>query len=146
MIPRKPASPALRGTPVLIFQLGPRTFAARVAGLARVGSPLERGLHLLVADSCLGRPEGPTRSLVVMTGDGQEAGLCVDQVLGLREVPPGDLLPVPVPARDALATACVDGLVLLDGGVAPLIDVSTLMREQPRAAASEAGADHAGKA
>lgn len=127
--------------PVVLFQLGPRLFAARAAGVDRIGSPREEGIPVLLAASCLGRPWAPARSLVVLEESGREAGLCVDQVLGFRLVDDADVLPLPPLAAGTLATESVAGLVLLDGVPTPLVDLPTLMREEGSSAAPERSTD-----
>lgn len=124
--------------PVVLFQLGPRILAARAGGVERIGNPREEGASLLVAESCLGRPWVPLRSLIVLSEAGLEAGLCVDRVLGVRSVEAADLVPLPPLAAGALSTAAVAGLVMLDGAPTPLVDLPTLIREQQQAAAPPA--------
>jgi chemotaxis signal transduction protein len=126
------------GEAVLVFQLGPRLLAARAAGVDRVGNPRQDGIPALVDESLLGRPRAPMRSLIVLSASGEEEGLCVDQVLGLRSVDAGDIRPLPPFAVGILATAAVAGLVMLDGTPTPLIDLPTLFREQRQAAARDA--------
>jgi len=127
---------------VLLFELGAALYAARAAGVSRIGNPREQELGLLVADSCLGRARAPARSLIVVSEDGLEAGLCVDRVLGFRTVAAADVLPLPALAARALSTSAVAGLLLLDGSPTPLVDVSTLIREQhPVAAPKEREGD-----
>jgi hypothetical protein len=128
---------------VVLFQLGPRVLAARAAGVTRIGNPREQGIGVLLADSCLGRPWAPGRSLIVTTAEGDESGLCVDQVLGFRSVEAAEVLPLPPLAAGALSTAAVTGLVLLDGVPTPLVDLPTLMREPRPAAAPDARSDDA---
>lgn len=123
---------------VVLFQVGSRILAARAAGVERIGSPREDGAPSLLAESCLGRPRAPLRSLIVHAEEGLEAGLCVDRVLGIRSVGEADLLPLPALAAGTLSTAAVAGLVMLDGAPTPLVDLPTLIREQRQAAARDA--------
>ncbi len=123
---------------VVLFQVGPRILAARAAGVGRIGTPRDEGLQVVLAESCLGRPFTRHRSLIALSEEGLEAGLCVDQVLGFRSVAPDDLLPLPPLAAGTLSTAAVTGLVVLDGAPTPLVDLPTLIRERHQAAASDA--------
>lgn len=128
---------------VVLFQVGPRILAARAEGVGRIGSPREEGLQVVLAESCLGRPWTRNRSLIALSEEGLEAALCVDQVLGVRWVSPGDLLPLPPLAAGTLSTAAVTGLVVLDGAPTPLVDLPTLIRERHQPAASDARFDDA---
>ncbi len=130
--------------PVLVFQVGPRLFAAPAGAVARVAGRREE-LAEVHAESCLGRPFSPAHRLVARQeeGDGGEAALAVDQVLGLRAVPPEAVRPLPSIAEGWLATRAVAGLVLLDDAPTPLIDLPTLIREQRDAAARRPRSDDA---
>lgn len=122
---------------VLLFQLGPRIFASRPAGVARIAGADEPFPELLEG-SCLGHSWAAARRLVVRGDDGGEAALAVDQVLGVREVDPGALRPLPPLAQGLLSTRAVAGLVLLDDAPTPLIDLPTLIREQRQPAPADA--------
>lgn len=122
---------------VLLFQLGPRIFASRPSGVARIAGAGEPFPELLEG-SCLGSPWSPARRLVVRGEDGGEAALAVDQVLGLREVDPAAVRPLPPLAEGLLSTHAVAGLVLLDDAPTPLIDLPTLFREQRQPAPADA--------
>jgi chemotaxis signal transduction protein len=80
---------------------------------------------------------------VVRDDGGGEAALSVDQVLGLRELEPSAVRPLPPLAVGLLSTAAVAGLVFLDDAPTPLIDLPTLIREQRQAAAHHARSCHA---
>jgi len=126
---------------VLLFQLGPRVFATRAAGVERIAGRREQ-VGTLHGASCLGRPWLPSRGLVVRTDDGVLAALAVDQVLGLRQVEPSALRSLPPLADGLLSTAAVIGLLTLDGAPTPLIDLATLIREQRAAATPDARTIH----
>ncbi len=119
------------GEPVLLFQVGPRLYAARAGGVARVAAPGEVG-GALVEESCLGRPLHAARALAAPGG----GALAVDQVLGVRRLEASEVRPLPAVAAGMLGSAAVAGLVLLDGAAAPLVDLPTLIRERHGAAAT----------
>jgi len=119
------------GEQVVLFQVGARLFAARAAGVARIG-PADAGAPGWTEETALGRPLAPGRGLFCA---GQDGALGVDRVLGLRAVSAADLRPLPPPCADWLGTRAVAGLVLLDGALTPLVDLPTLLREQRRPAA-----------
>ena len=118
---------------VVLFQVGARLFAARAAGVARIGRADRRAAGW-VAESALGRPLAPARGLYCA---GEDGTLGVDRVLGLRAVEAADLRPLPPPAGACLGTRAVAGLVLLDGALTPLVDLPTLIRERRQAAAPD---------
>jgi chemotaxis signal transduction protein len=120
------------GEQVVLFQVGARLFAARAAGVERIG-PADSGAPGWTEQTALGSPLAPARGLFCA---GEAGALGVDRVLGLRAVPEADLRPLPPPSGDWLGTRAVTGLVLLDGALTPLVDLPTLLREQrPPAAA-----------
>ncbi|GEJ55678.1 chemotaxis protein CheW [Anaeromyxobacter diazotrophicus] len=125
--------------PVLVFQVGPRLFAAQAAEVERIG-PALAGAPDVVGASCLGEPFTARRELVVR---GAGAALAVDLVLGLRQPGAADLCPLPPFAAACLASRAVRGLVLLDGAPTPLVDLPTLLQEALlRAAAPSPGDMH----
>lgn len=128
---------------LLVFQVGPRVFAADVRDVVRIAPGGEGLAEALVPESCLGRPFQPGRGLVVR-GDPGEDVLCVDGVLGVREPSPADLHELPALAAACLRSAAVRGLVVVDDAPMPLIDLPTLIRElRSGAAASAPGEPHA---
>lgn len=125
--------------PVLVFQVGPRLFAADAAEVERIGVALPDATDLVRA-SCLGSPLAATRELVVR---GAPAALAVDLVLGLRQPVPDDLCPLPPLAAACLATRAVRGVVLLDGVPTPHVHLPTLLGEARSGAAAPGGPEHA---
>jgi len=117
--------------PVLLFQVGARVYAAPAAGVRRVAGAREAGEA--VEATALGRPFLPARRLVAEGEGGEELAMEVDQVLGLRLVPPGDLQPLPPVAQGVLASRALTGTVLLDGIPTPVVDLPLLLAERRRA-------------
>jgi chemotaxis signal transduction protein len=129
---------------LLLFQLGPRMFAAEVADVVRIGNPLDAPAAALVTVTALGEPYSPSRAIVVGCGDGEERALVVDQVLGVRTIPQRDLHPLPAFAACCLRSSALAGVVLVDEAPTLLVDLSTLIREQRRdcGAGAPPGSDH----
>jgi hypothetical protein len=121
---------------ILMFQVGVRVFAAVVHDAVRIGSVRATAPDELVLDSALGTPFGQTRGIVV-AGDepGTERVLVVDQVIGIRSVPDGDVHPLPAFAAACLQSGAVSGFVLVDEVPMLLVDLPTLVRERPGASA-----------
>lgn len=111
--------------PLLVFQVGPRPFAAEASDVERIG-PALAGAEPLLEETSLGRALAARRGLVVR---GAGATLAVDLILGLRQPTAADLRPLPPLAARCLGSGAVRGLVLLDGVLTPLLDLPTLVRE-----------------
>ncbi len=120
---------------ILLFQVGPRVFAAAVRDVVRIGSVREMPAGDLVVESILGMPFDRARGIVI-AGDGEwlERALVVDQVLGVRTVPESDVHPLPAFAAACLASRAVTGFVVVDEAPTLLVDLRTLVRERPGAA------------
>lgn len=120
---------------ILMFQVGPRVFAARVQDAVRIGSVREVPAEELVVETPLGTPFERVRGIVVPTDEeGFERTLVVDQVLGVRSVPETDVHPLPAFAAACLASGAVTGFVVVDEAPTLLVDLRTLVRERPGAA------------
>ena len=121
---------------ILMFQVGVRVFAAVVHDAVRIGSVREVHPEDLVFESALGAPFEHARGIVV-AGDepGTERVLVVDQVIGVRSVPDGDVHPLPAFAAACLQSGAVSGFVLVDEVPMLLVDLPTLVRERPGALA-----------
>ncbi len=120
---------------ILLFQVGPRVFAAVVHDAIRIGSVREVPAEELVVESALGMPFERVRGIVVPTDEeGLERTLVVDQVLGVRSVPETDVLPLPAFAAACLSSGAVTGFVVVDEAPTLLVDLRTLVRERPGAA------------
>jgi chemotaxis signal transduction protein len=123
---------------ILMFQVGPRVFAAVVHDAVRIGNVREVPAADLVVDSALGLPFGRERGIVVSSAEeGAERTLVVDQVLGIRSVPESDVHPLPAFAAACLSSGAVTGFVILDEAPMLLVDLPTLVRERPGAAPPE---------
>ncbi|HUL59199.1 MAG TPA: chemotaxis protein CheW [Anaeromyxobacteraceae bacterium] len=121
---------------ILMFQVGPRVFAAEVYDVIRIGSVHDVPPEDVVGATALGVPFARRRGIVV--GDhaaGTERALAVDQVIGIRSVPETDVHPLPAFAAACLQSAAVTGFVLVDDSPTLLIDLPTLVREGPAAPA-----------
>jgi chemotaxis signal transduction protein len=124
-------------TELLVFQVGARVFAAAVQDVVRIGSVRDVPPEELVEETSLGSTLGRERGIVVSDHQvGTEATLVVDQVLGVRSVPEGEVHPLPAFAAAVLRTAAVAGFVMLDEAPTLLIDLPTLIRERRTAAAA----------
>jgi chemotaxis signal transduction protein len=119
---------------VVMFQVGPRVFAAVVHDAVRVGNVREVPAGELVVESALGMPFARERGIVVAADtEGIERTLVVDQVIGIRSVPDADVHPLPAFAAACLSSGAVTGFVILDEAPVLLVDLPTLVRERPGA-------------
>jgi len=125
---------------ILLFQVGARVYAAIVHDAVRVGSVRDVPAGNLVVGTALGLPFARERGITVARGEGAERVLVVDQVLGVRSVPEGDVRPLPAFAAACLASGAVTGFVLVDEAPTLLIDLPTLVRERPGAAPTQRAA------
>jgi hypothetical protein len=124
---------------ILMFQVGPRVFAAVVHDAVRIGTVREVPAGDLVLESALGLPFSRERGIVVASAEeGVERTLVVDQVIGVRSVPEADVHPLPAFAAACLSSGAVTGFVILDEAPMLLVDLPTLVRERPGAAPREA--------
>lgn len=120
---------------ILLFQVGPRVFAAVVHDATRIGTVRDVPAEELVVESALGMPFERVRGIVVPTDEeGLERTLVVDQVLGVRSVPETDVHPLPAFAAACLASGAVTGFVVVDEAPTLLVDLRTLVRERLGAA------------
>lgn len=117
--------------PVLLFQLGPRLYAARPAAVVRI----ERAGAGEAAPSPLGLPYAAARRLLVGDGQGGLQPFPVDAVLDVGQVEAADLRPLPALAEGLVAPG-VAGLVLWQGVPTPLVDLPTLLRRRAEAPAA----------
>ncbi len=116
---------------LLMFQVGPRVFAAVVYDAVRIGSVRDVAAGDLVLETPLGVPFGRERGIVVAGENADvERTLVVDRVIGVRSVPEGDVHPLPAFAAACIASGAVTGLVMLDEAPLLLVDLPTLVREQ----------------
>ncbi|WP_242341344.1 MULTISPECIES: chemotaxis protein CheW [Anaeromyxobacter] len=121
---------------LVLFQVGPRTFAAVVHDAIRIGSVRDVPAEDLVLETALGAPRACTRGIVVASHDeAVERTLVVDQVIGTRSVPEVQVQPLPAFAAACLTSGAVTGFVLLDGDPVLLVDLPTLVREHATSAA-----------
>jgi len=119
---------------ILLFQVGPRVFAAVVFDAIRIGNVREVPAGDLVVGSALGMPFARERGIFVAGDeDGIERALVVDAVLGIRTVSEEDVRPLPAFAAACLTSGVVAGLVMLDDAPLLLVDLPTLVRERPGA-------------
>jgi chemotaxis signal transduction protein len=115
---------------ILMFQVGPRVFAAEVYDVRRIGSVREVPADQLVVESMLGLPFGRERGLVVGNQeDHAERTLVIDGVVGIRQVEADQLQPLPPFAAAVMTSAAVTGFVLVDEVPTLLVDLPTLVRE-----------------
>jgi hypothetical protein len=123
---------------ILLFQVGPRVFAAVVHDAVRIATVREFDPEHLVFESALGAPFARERGIVVAADEGGgERVLGVDQILGVRSVPEDDVRPLPAFAAACLSSGAVTGLVVVDDSPLLLVDLPTLVRERsPEAAPS----------
>jgi chemotaxis signal transduction protein len=119
---------------VVLFQVGPRVFAAGVHDVVRIGNVREVPAGELVVETAVGMPFERERGVVVFGDDGVDRTLVVDQVLGVRSVPQSDVIPLPAFAAVCLASGAVIGFVVVDDAPVLLLDLPTLVRERPGAA------------
>lgn len=123
---------------ILMFQVGPRVFAAAVHDAVRIGTVREVPAGELVVESALGAPFSRERGIVVASdAGGEEHTLVVDQVIGVRSVSDSDVHPLPAFAAACLASAAVTGFVIVDEATTLLVDLPTLVRERPCGAPRE---------
>ncbi len=126
---------------ILMFQVGPRVFAAVVHDAVRIGSVREVPAGELVVESALGMPFSRERGIVVAcVEDGMERTLVVDQVIGVRSVPEADVHPLPAFAAACLTSGAAIGFVMVDEAPTLLVDLPTLVRERPGAAPGQRAA------
>jgi chemotaxis signal transduction protein len=115
---------------ILMFQVGPRVFAAEVYDVVRIGGVRDVPAETLILDSILGTPFGRERGLVV---GGQtielERTLVIDQVIGIRAIHAEDLHALPPFAAAVMPSAAVTGFVMIDEVPTLLVDLPTLIRE-----------------
>ena len=116
-------------TDLLLFQVGPRVFAAAVHDAVRVGVVRDVPAGELVVGTALGQPYARERGIVVECG-GAAATLVVDGILGVRSVPEDDVRPLPAFAAACLPSAAVVGIVMMDDVPMLLVDLPTLVRER----------------
>ena len=119
---------------VVLFQVGPRVFAAGVHDVVRVGNVREVPAGDLVVETAVGLPFDRERGVVVYGDDGVDRTVVVDQVLGVRSVPQSDVIPLPAFAAACLTSGAVIGFVVVDDAPVLLLDLPTLVRERPGAA------------
>jgi chemotaxis signal transduction protein len=113
---------------LLMFQVGARCFAAPVAAIARIHKGKPGSDTNPVQGTALGTPLFGKRGLTVAV-DGRNRTLVVDQVLGVRSVPAGDLRAMPAVAGACLRSRAVTGLVLLEELLTVVVDLEALIRE-----------------
>jgi len=125
---------------ILMFQVGPRVYAAEVYDVVRVGSVREVAAEDLIVESILGLPFGRERGLVIGgLEDQSERTLVIDQVIGIRAISPDDLHALPPFAAAVMPSAAVTGFVMVDEVPTLLVDLPTLIRERlPAGAAAQA--------
>jgi hypothetical protein len=124
---------------ILLFQVGPRVFAAVVHDAVRIGSVRAVPAGELVVETALGTPFARERGIVVASHDDAcEHTLVVDQVIGVRSVPEEDVQPLPAFAAACLSSGAVIGFVIIDESPTLLVDLPALVRERPGAAPDEA--------
>jgi chemotaxis signal transduction protein len=123
---------------VLMFQVGPRVFAAVVYDAVRIGSVREVPADDLVVSTDLGPPFARERGIVVTCHeDGVERMLVIDRIIGVRSVPEADVHPLPAFAAACIGSGAVTGFVMLDDAPMLLVDLPTLIRERQPAAPRE---------
>lgn len=121
---------------ILMFQVGPRAFAAVVYDAVRIGSVRDVPAGELVVETALGLPFARERGIVVANHDtGLEHTLVVDQVIGIRAVPDTDVHPLPAFAAACIGSGAVTGFVIVDEAPLLLVDLPTLVRERVAAPA-----------
>lgn len=121
---------------ILMFQVGPRAFAAVVHDAVRIGTVREVAAEDLVVETPLGLPFARERGIVVATDDADvERTLVIDQVIGIRSVPEDDVHPLPAFAAACIGSGAVTGFVMVDEAPMLLVDLPTLVRERAGAAA-----------
>jgi chemotaxis signal transduction protein len=125
---------------IMMFQVGPRVFAAEVYDVVRVGSVRDVPAESLVVESALGLPFGRERGLVIGgREDYAELMLVIDQVIGIRAVSADEVHPLPPFAAAVMPSAAVIGFVMIDEVPTLLVDLPTLIRERlPAGAAAQA--------
>jgi len=120
---------------IMMFQVGPRVFAAEVYDVVRVGSVRDVPAESLVVESALGLPFGRERGLVIgEREDHAQLMLVIDQVIGIRAISPDDLHALPPFAAAVMPSAAVTGFVMVDEVPTLLVDLHTLIRERLPAA------------
>lgn len=115
---------------LLLFQVGPRVFAAVVHDAVSVGTVRDVPAAELVVGTALGMPYARERGIVVACGDAPSRTLVVDGVLGVRSVADDDVRPLPAFAAACLASGAVTGFVMVDEVPMLLVDLPTLVRER----------------
>ena len=123
---------------ILMFQVGPRVFAAVVDDAVRIGSVREVPVDDLVVGTDLGAPFAHERGIVVTSHeDGVDRMLVIDRIIGVRSVPEADVHPLPAFAAACIGSGAVTGFVMLDDAPMLLVDLPTLIRERQPAAPRE---------
>jgi chemotaxis signal transduction protein len=113
---------------IVLFQVGPSVFAARVRDVVRIGTIRDSTAEELVLETDLGKPFTRERGIVIAS-PGNERTLVVDQVVGFRTVAAEDVQPLPAFAAACIRSGALAGLLLLDDMPMPFIDLPTLLRE-----------------
>lgn len=122
---------------IMMFQVGPRVFAAEVYDVVRVGSVRDVPAESLVVESVLGLPFGRERGLVIGgREDHAQLTLVIDQVIGIRSVSADEVHPLPPFAAAVMPSAAVIGFVIIDEVPTLLVDLHTLIRERLSAGAA----------
>jgi hypothetical protein len=120
---------------ILMFQVGARVFAAVVHDAIRIGSVRDVPAGELVVETALGLPFERERGIVVATHDDVlERTVVIDQVIGIRSVPEGDVHALPAFAAACIGSGGVIGFVIVDDAPMLLVDLPALVRERPGAA------------
>lgn len=127
-------------TEILMFQVGPRVFAASVHDAIRIGKVRDIPAGALVVATALGMPFQRERGIAVDDPDGAGLMLVVDAVLGVRSIPEDEVRPLPAFAAACMASGAVAGLVHVDGAPLLLVDLPTLVRERPGATPTQRAA------
>jgi hypothetical protein len=123
---------------ILLFQVGPRTFAAVVHDAVRIGSVRGAPAGEVVVETALGTAFVRERGIVVASHDDAcEHTLVVDHVIGVRSVREEDVHPLPAFAAACLSSGAVIGFVIIDDAPMLLVDLPALVRERPGAAPTE---------
>jgi chemotaxis signal transduction protein len=123
---------------ILMFQVGPRVFAAVVHDALRIGNVRDVTAGALVVETALGLPFARERGIVIRGDEpGAERTLVVDQVLGVRSIPESDVHALPAFAAACIGSGAVTGFIIVDELPMLLVDLHSLARERGGAAQRE---------
>jgi hypothetical protein len=123
---------------LLLFQVGPRCYAAEASAIGGILNRLPEGDDRIVTTSKLGTSILKRRGLLVIV-NGVEHVLAVDQIVGIRAVRRADLRPVPSIVAGCLGSRAVIGFGLVDEVLTVILDLGLFFEELKPMAPTSSG-------